>query len=93
MVDCGVKGPLFYNNVPTSTALFNVRYKLEETQYRPVVEQGGGCLAQLIRQLRIGQLGGPPASHVCARMCVCVCVCVKAQRSVMMLTVVGPLAW
>ena len=40
MVDCGVKGPLFYNNVPTSTALFNVRYKLEGTQYRPVVEEG-----------------------------------------------------
>lgn len=33
--------------------------------------QGRGCLAQLIRQLRIGQLGGPSAS----RVCVCVCVC------------------
>lgn len=33
--------------------------------------QGRGCLAQLIRQLRIGQLGGPSASRVC--MCVYVC--------------------
>lgn len=36
--------------------------------------QGRGCLAQLIRQLRIGQLGGLLASRV--RMYVCVCVCV-----------------
>lgn len=33
--------------------------------------QGRGCLAQLIRQLRIGQLGGPSASRVC--------VCVRAH--------------
>ena len=50
--------------------------------------QGRGCLAQLIRQLRIGQLGGLLASRV--GVCVCECVCVS--QSAMMLTVVGPLA-
>lgn len=32
--------------------------------------QGRGCLAQLIRQLRIGQLGRLLASRVCVCMCI-----------------------
>ena len=36
--------------------------------------QGRGCLAQLIRQLRIGQLGGLSASRVRVRVRVRVCV-------------------
>lgn len=47
--------------------------------------QGRGCLAQLIRQLRIGQLGGLLASRACARARAYVCCAV-------MLTAVGPLA-